>query len=58
MTRRGNGRISSSRVKNGGEKREGWVKVEAIFKETARKEFGFAEDPGVRSKRPCEPHLK
>jgi hypothetical protein len=57
MTRRGDGPISSLRVKNGGENREDGVKVQAIFKGTARKDFGFAEDPGVQSKRLCEPHL-
>jgi hypothetical protein len=46
------------RAKNEGESREDGVKVEAIFKETARKEFEFAEDHGVRSKRRCKPRLK
>jgi hypothetical protein len=46
------------RVKNGGESQEDGVKIEAIFKGTKRKEFGFTEDHGVRSKRRCEPHLK
>jgi hypothetical protein len=58
MKRRGDGPTSSSRVKNGGESREVGVKVEAIFKGTARKEFGFAEDHGVRSTKRCETHLK
>jgi hypothetical protein len=39
------------RIKNGGESREDGVKIEAIFKGTARKEFEFAEDHGVPSKR-------
>jgi hypothetical protein len=43
---------------NGGESREDGVKVEAIFKGTASKEFGFAEDHGVQSKKRCEPHIK
>jgi hypothetical protein len=46
------------RVKNGGESREDGVKIEVIFKGAARKEFGFAEDHGVRSKRRWGPHLK
>jgi hypothetical protein len=50
--------IPGMRVKNGGESREDGVKVEAIFKGTARKELGFAEDHGVRSDRWCEAHLK
>jgi hypothetical protein len=58
MRRRGDEPTSSSRLKNGGESREDGVKVEAIFKWTARKEFGLAKDHGVRSKRRYEPHLK
>jgi hypothetical protein len=58
MSRRADGAISSSRIKNGGESREDGVKVETIFKGTVRKEFGFAEDHGVRSKRRRQPHLK
>jgi hypothetical protein len=46
------------RVKNEGESREDGVKVEAIFKGTARKEFGFADDHGVGSKRRCESRLR